>query len=67
MRKITTDPFAKVMISGQSAIAMDCSASKGFSNWVNKDLKKVEDTGDWSELLAKASKSTRIFRNQFYR
>jgi hypothetical protein len=48
MRKITTDPFAKVMISGQSAIAMDCSASKGFSNWVNKDLKKVEATGDWS-------------------
>jgi hypothetical protein len=66
MRKITTDPFAKVMISGQSAIAMDCSASKGFSNWVNKDLKKVEATGDWSELLAKASKSTRIFRNHFY-
>jgi hypothetical protein len=67
MRKIINDPFAKVMISGQSAIAMDCSASKGFSNWVNKDLKKVEATGDWSELLLKASKSTRIFRNQFYR
>ena len=66
MRKITTDAFTKVMKSNNSLIAMDCSASKGFSKWVNKDLKKVSETGDWSELLEKATKSTRIFRNQFY-
>jgi hypothetical protein len=66
MRKITTDAFTKVMNSNNSLIAMDCSASKGFSKWVNKDLKKAAETGDWSELLEKAKKSTRIFRNQFY-
>jgi hypothetical protein len=67
MRKITTDPFTKVMSHSNSAMAMDGASSKGFSKWVNKDIKQAAESGDWSMLMAKAQNSTRIFRNQFYR
>lgn len=66
MRKLTIDPFQKIMGSGNSALAMNCASSKGFSKWTNKDIKEVELTGDWTALLEKAKKSTKYFRNHFY-
>jgi hypothetical protein len=67
MRQLKTDPFTRTMTRANAAIAMDSSASKGFSVWVNKDIRKASETGDWSELLAKAERSTKYFRNTFYR
>ena len=66
-RTITTDNFTKRMASCNSAIAMDNSSSKGFSKWVNKDIRNAAASGDWSELLEKAQKYTKRFRNEFYR
>jgi hypothetical protein len=66
-RQLKTEAFLAAMSSGQSAIAMDSSTSKGFSVWVNKDLRNAEQTGDWSELMAKAEKQTKSFRNAFYK
>jgi len=67
MRKLLTDPFTRTMTNCNSSIAMDSSASKGFSKWVNKDLKQAEKTGDWSILMTKALQSTTRFRNSFYK
>ena len=67
MRKIINDPFTKVMNKNNSLIAMDNSSSKGFSNWVNKDITKAALSGDWSELLLKAEKQTKRFKNGFYK
>jgi hypothetical protein len=67
MRVLINDPFTKRMSKGNSLIAMDNSSSKGFSNWVNKDIKKAALSGDWSELLLKAEKQTKRFKNEFYK
>jgi hypothetical protein len=67
MRKLINDPFTKSMTKGNSAIAMDNSSSKGFSVWVNKDIREVEKSGDWSTLLMKAELQTKRFRNGFYK
>lgn len=67
MRKIINDPFTRSMTSNNSAIAMDNSSSKGFSKWVNKDIRNAELTGDWSELIVKAEKQTKRFKNDFYK
>ena len=66
MRKLTTDPFLSRMVTPNSDRAMNSSTSKGFTKWVNKDIQKAAATGDWSELLEKAQKSTKYFRNTFY-
>lgn len=66
-RTLTTDPFLKSMTTQNSMMAMNSTAAKGFTKWVNKDIREVAETGDWSVLLEKATKSTRSFRNKFYR
>jgi len=55
------------MSHSQAVYAMNSNTSMGLSKWSNKDLKNAEATGDWSELLAKAEKSTVSFRNRFYK
>lgn len=47
-------------------MSMNGATSKGFSNWVNKDIRYVEQTGDWSALLEKTQKQIGSFRNRFY-
>ena len=66
MRKLTTDPFLSRMVTPNAERAMNASTSKGFTKWVNKDIQKAASTGDWSELIEKAQKSTKYFRNSFY-
>ena len=66
-RVLKNDPFTKTMSKGNSAIAMNSASSKGFSVWVNKDIREVESTGDWSKLIDKALKSQKSFRNSFYK
>ena len=67
MRKPVSIEFARRMAVNNASVAMHQGASMGCTVWVNKDIRKVEQTGDWSELLAKAQLSTTRFRNQFYR
>jgi hypothetical protein len=55
------------MATGQAKFAIDNSASKGFSKWVNKDIREAELTGDWSVLMAKAELQTKRFRREFYK
>ena len=66
MRKLTTDPFQSRMVTPNAERAMNASTSKGFTKWVNRDIQKAALTGDWSEMLSKAQKSTKYFRNTFY-
>ena len=65
-RVLTTDPFQSRMVTPNAERAMNASTSKGFTNWVNKDIQQAASTGDWTELLKKAEKSTKYFRNSFY-
>ena len=67
MRKLKSDPFLKTMNAQQGPIAMNGNTSKTFTTWVNKDIRAVAETNDWSELLLKAEKQTRYFRNYFYK
>ena len=60
MRKAISVEFGKRMAVNNAAVAMHQAASMGCSKWVNKDLQKAAATGDWSELIAKAEKSTLI-------
>ena len=55
----------KVMSSAQTKISTNSQTSMGFSRWVNKDLRAVEETGDWTELLAKAAKSRSKFLREY--
>ena len=67
MRKAINAEFGKRMSTPNASVAMHQGASMGCTKWVNKDLQKAAATGDWSELIAKAEKSTKYFRNTFYR
>jgi hypothetical protein len=64
--KATSD-FTASMLTPNAQVSVNAGTSKGFTKWVNKDIRMVEETGDWSILLAKAQKSTKYFRNSFYR
>ena len=66
MRKLISDPFLSRMVTPNSERAMNASTSKGFTKWVNKDIQKAAATGVWSDLISKAEKSTKYFRNSFY-
>ena len=66
-RHITTDPFQFAMTRPNAAPAMNSATSKGMSNWVNKDIREAVEKNDWSELIAKAQKQTKYFRNSFYK
>lgn len=67
-RKPISKDFGERMNHGEnSRISMNSNTSKGFSKWVNKDIRHVEKTGDWTALLEKTEKQIRIFRNNFYK
>ena len=66
-RKLRTDPFQKTMKSCQTAISMTSNMSLIMSPMRNTDIKKAEQTGDWSGLIAKAQVQTRRFRREFYK
>ena len=67
MRKMVNIEFANRMSKDNALVAMHQSASMGAPKWVNKDIRAAASTGDWSELLKKAERSTKYFRNTFYR
>jgi len=52
LRKPISTEFGKRMgDAGNSRISMNGNTSKGFSNWVNKDIREAEQSGDWTALL----------------
>jgi hypothetical protein len=67
MRKMVNIEFANRMSKDNALVAMHQSASMGATKWVNKDIRAAASIGDWSELLKKAERSTKYFRNTFYR
>ena len=66
-KPISTDFGLRMNTSGNSRVSMNGATSKGFSNWVNKDIRYAEKTGDWTPLLEKTEKQMRMFRNVFYK
>ena len=54
------------MVSGTTAVSMNSSTSKVFSPMQNTDIKRAVATGDWSELVERATRETKRFRRQFY-
>ena len=65
-RKLTTDPFQKVMDTGTMLVSMNSRVSHIVTPMRNTDIKRMEKTGDWSELMEKALIQTRRFRRDFY-
>lgn len=63
---ISNDLGRRMGGSRNSRMSMNGTTSKGFTAWVNKDIREAEQNGDWTALLQKAEKQTRRFRNQFY-
>jgi len=55
------------MITPNAKMAMNSNTSMGFTRMANKDISKAALSGDWSELISKAQKSTKYFRNTFYK
>ena len=67
LRKPISTEFGKRMSkTGNSRMSMNGNTSKGFSNWVNKDIREAEQSGDWTALLQKSEKQIRAFRRHFY-
>jgi hypothetical protein len=66
-RTLRTDPFQSTMASAQAALAMSSNVSFIMTPMRNTDIKKVEQSGDWSDLIAKAQVQTRRFRREFYK
>jgi len=56
----------RAMISGTTEVSMNSSTSKVFSPMRNTDIKRAVETGDWTELMERASKETNRFRRNFY-
>jgi hypothetical protein len=66
-RKLTTDPFTKIMDKGTMSVSMNSRVSHIITPMRNTDIKRCVEIGDWSELLVKAQIQTRRFRREFYK
>jgi hypothetical protein len=66
-RTLRTDPFQSTMTHAQSALAMSSNVSFIMTPMRNTDIKKAAQSGDWTDLLAKAQVQTRRFRREFYK
>ena len=66
-RTLRTDPFQSTMTYAQSALAMSSNVSFIMTPMRNTDIKKAAQSGDWTDLLAKAQVQTRRFRREFYK
>ena len=47
-------------------VSMNSSMSRILSPMRNTDIKRLEKTGDWTELMQKATAQTNRFRRDFY-
>lgn len=65
-RQLKNDSFQKSMDKGTMAVSMNSQMSYIVTPMRNTDIKRVEKTKDWSELIEKAQVQTRRFRRDFY-
>jgi len=54
------------MTTGTMKVSMNSAMSRILTPMRNTDIKRLEKTGDWSELMQKAVAQTRRFRRDFY-
>jgi hypothetical protein len=65
-RQLKNDPFQSVMNTGTMKVSMNSAVSRILTPMRNTDIKRLEKTGDWTELMQKAMAQTRRFRREFY-
>ena len=65
-RQLKNYPFQSVMNTGTMKVSMNSAVSRILTPMRNTDIKRLEKTGDWSELMQKAVAQTRRFRRDFY-
>ena len=65
-RQLKNEAFQSTMNSGTMKVSMNSAMSRIFTPMRNTDIKRLEKTGDWSELMQKAMAQTNRFRREFY-
>ena len=65
-RQLKYDPFQSTMYTGTMKVSMNSAVSRILTPMRNTDIRRLEQTGDWSELMQKAMVQTRRFRREFY-
>ena len=65
-RQLKNDPFQSTMNSGTMKVSMNSAMSRILTPMRNTDIKRLEKTGDWTELMQKAKAQTNRFRREFY-
>ena len=65
-RQLKNDPFQSTMNSGTMKVSMNSAVSRILTPMRNTDIKRLERTGDWTELMQKAVAQTNRFRREFY-
>jgi hypothetical protein len=65
-RQLKHDSFQSTMNSGTMKVSMNSAVSRILTPMRNTDIKRLEQTGDWSELMEKAKAQTNRFRRDFY-
>ena len=66
-RNIKFDSFQSNMSTGTMKVSMNSAVSRILTPMRNTDIKRLENSGDWSELMEKALVQTRRFRKDFYK
>lgn len=66
-RNIKFDSFQSNMNTGTMKVSMNSAVSRILTPMRNTDIKRLENSGDWSELMEKALVQTRRFRKDFYK
>jgi hypothetical protein len=65
-RQLKNDPFQSTMNTGTMKVSMNSAVSRILTPMRNTDIKRLEKTGDWTELMQKAVAQTNRFRREFY-
>jgi hypothetical protein len=65
-RQLKNEAFQSTMNSGTMKVSMNSAVSRILTPMRNTDIKRLERTGDWSELMQKATAQTNRFRREFY-
>ena len=65
-RQLKNEAFQSTMNSGTMKVSMNSAVSRILTPMRNTDIKRLEKTGDWTELMQKAMAQTRRFRREFY-
>ena len=65
-RQLKNETFQSTMNSGTMKVSMNSAVSRILTPMRNTDIKRLERTGDWSELMQKAMAQTNRFRREFY-